>query len=53
LVEALRAKHVFHSTLFVVSAKHGQSPIDRTRLAMEPGGSGNATVTARARDREP
>lgn len=45
MVEALKANHRFDSTLLVVSAKHGQSPVDRTRLAMEPGGSGNATVT--------
>jgi arylsulfatase A-like enzyme len=45
MVEALEANHLRHSTLFVISAKHGQSPIDRTKLAMEPGGSGSATVT--------
>jgi hypothetical protein len=45
MVEALAAHRLFDSTLFVISAKHGQSPIDRTALAMEPGGSGNATVT--------
>jgi hypothetical protein len=45
MVEALEANHLRHSTLFVISAKHGQSPVDRTKLAMEPGGSGNATVT--------
>jgi hypothetical protein len=45
MVEALEANQLYDSTLFIVSAKHGQSPIDRTRLAMEPGGSGNATVT--------
>ncbi|MDP8999696.1 MAG: alkaline phosphatase family protein, partial [Myxococcota bacterium] len=33
------------STLIIVSAKHGQSPIDPEKLAMEPGGQGNATVT--------
>ena len=45
MVEALQANHLQHSTLFIVSAKHGQSPIDPTQLAMEPGGHGNATVT--------
>jgi hypothetical protein len=45
MVEALKANRLYDSTLFVVSAKHGQSPVDRTKLAMEPGGSGNTTVT--------
>jgi predicted AlkP superfamily pyrophosphatase or phosphodiesterase len=45
MVAALRANHLFDSTLIIVSAKHGQSPIDRRKLAMESGGSGNATVT--------
>ena len=44
MVAALKAQHLYDSTLFVVSAKHGQSPIDRSKLAMEPGGRGNATV---------
>jgi arylsulfatase A-like enzyme len=45
MVAELRARHLYDSTLIIVSAKHGQSPIDRSKLAMEPGGSGNATVT--------
>ena len=45
MVEALNAHRIYDSTLFIVSAKHGQSPVDRTKLAMEPGGSGNTTVT--------
>jgi arylsulfatase A-like enzyme len=45
MVSELRARHLYDSTLIVVSAKHGQSPIDKAKLAMEPGGSGNATVT--------
>jgi predicted AlkP superfamily pyrophosphatase or phosphodiesterase len=45
MVSALKATHRFGSTLFIVSAKHGQSPIDRSKLAMESGGHGNATVT--------
>ncbi len=28
MIAALRAKHIYDSTLFVVSAKHGQSPIN-------------------------
>jgi arylsulfatase A-like enzyme len=45
MASALSARHLLASTLFVVSAKHGQSPIDIAKLAMEPGGRGNATVT--------
>jgi predicted AlkP superfamily pyrophosphatase or phosphodiesterase len=45
MVSELKAKHLFGSTLIIVSAKHGQSPIDRIKLAMEAGGHGNATVT--------
>ena len=45
MVDALEDHHLFESTLFVVSAKHGQSPIDRAALAMESGGLGKATVT--------
>jgi hypothetical protein len=44
LVHALEEHHLLDSTLIVVTAKHGQSPIDKARLAMEPGGNGNATV---------
>jgi len=45
MVDALRAQHIYHRTLVVVSAKHGQSPVDPAALAMESGGRGNATVT--------
>jgi predicted AlkP superfamily pyrophosphatase or phosphodiesterase len=45
MVSELKTHHLFESTLIVVSAKHGQSPIDRAKLAMESGGHGNATVT--------
>jgi arylsulfatase A-like enzyme len=45
MVSELKAKHLFDSTLIIVSAKHGQSPIDPSKLAMEAGGHGNATVT--------
>jgi hypothetical protein len=45
MVAALKARGLEKSTLIVVTAKHGQSPIDRTKLAMEPGGRGNATVS--------
>jgi arylsulfatase A-like enzyme len=45
MVSELAAKDLLDSTLIIVSAKHGQSPIDPKKLAMESGGSGNATVT--------
>jgi len=45
LVDALESHHLLDSTLIIVTAKHGQSPVDRTKLAMESGGLGNATVT--------
>jgi len=38
MVAGLAKRGVLGSTLIVVTAKHGQSPIDRTRLAMEGGG---------------
>ena len=44
IVAELKAKGLLDSTLIIISAKHGQSPIDKTTLAMESGGSGNATV---------
>lgn len=44
MVAELKAKNLLDSTLIIISAKHGQSPIDKTTLAMEAGGSGNATV---------
>jgi hypothetical protein len=45
IVAALKARRLFESTLIVVSAKHGQSPVDPAKLAMEPGsGHGNQTV---------
>ena len=45
MVSALEARGLLDSTLVIISAKHGQSPIDRAKLAMESGGNGNATVT--------
>jgi hypothetical protein len=44
IVAALDSRGLLSSTLVIVSAKHGQSPIDFKKLAMEPGGRGNATV---------
>jgi len=45
MVAALQARQLRTRTLIIVSAKHGQSPVDKGKLAMEPGGRGNATVT--------
>ncbi len=36
MVAALKAKDLLEDTLIIVSAKHGQSPIDPTTLQMEP-----------------
>jgi arylsulfatase A-like enzyme len=44
IVNELEARHLLDSTLVVISAKHGQAPIDPHKLAMEAGGRGNATV---------
>lgn len=44
IVAELKAKSLLDSTLIIISAKHGQSPIDKSTLAMESGGSGNTTV---------
>jgi phosphatidylinositol-3-phosphatase len=38
MVAALEKRHLLDRTLIIVTAKHGQSPIDRTKLAMEGGG---------------
>jgi hypothetical protein len=45
IVSELKTKKRLDSTLIVVSAKHGQSPMDRNRLVMEKGGQGNASAT--------
>jgi predicted AlkP superfamily pyrophosphatase or phosphodiesterase len=44
MVGALEAHQLLDSTLIIVSAKHGQSPVDRQNLAMESGGRGNTSV---------
>jgi Type I phosphodiesterase / nucleotide pyrophosphatase len=41
MVKALKANGLLDSTLFVISAKHGQSPIDPNRFFPIPGHSGN------------
>jgi len=38
MIDALRARHLLESTLIIVSAKHGQSPIDpNKRMAIDDG----------------
>ena len=32
MIQALKARYIFNSTLFIVSAKHGQSPINPTKI---------------------
>jgi hypothetical protein len=44
MVSELAGRNLLDSTMIVVTAKHGQAPIDRSKLAMLKGGSGNATV---------
>ncbi|MFD1560447.1 alkaline phosphatase family protein [Paraburkholderia silviterrae] len=39
MYDALKAANLLHSTLFIVGAKHGQSPIDLTKLHMLSGSS--------------
>jgi hypothetical protein len=45
MVAELKAKGLYDSTLFMVSAKHGQSPRDLSTLHMEAGGRGTADVS--------
>jgi hypothetical protein len=44
ILAELDSKDMTKTTLIVVSAKHGQSPIDKSTLAMESGGSGDTSV---------
>jgi predicted AlkP superfamily pyrophosphatase or phosphodiesterase len=44
MIHELRARGLYDSTLVIVTAKHGQSPMDRSRLHMESGGKGTADV---------
>jgi predicted AlkP superfamily pyrophosphatase or phosphodiesterase len=32
MIQGLKARHIYNSTLFIVSAKHGQSPINPTKV---------------------
>ncbi|MGV2292464.1 alkaline phosphatase family protein [Trinickia sp. YCB016] len=49
MYDALKASHLLNSTLIIVGAKHGQSPIDVTKLHMLSG-SKNAYATADVTD---
>ncbi|HEY1392554.1 MAG TPA: alkaline phosphatase family protein, partial [Methylibium sp.] len=49
MVDALAARHLLHSTLIIVGAKHAQSPIDLKTLHMLSG-SKNAYATADVTD---
>jgi len=49
MYDALESRHLLNSTLFIVGAKHGQSPIDVTKLHMLKGSS-NAYATADVTD---
>jgi hypothetical protein len=44
MVRELEATGLYESTLVIVTAKHGQSPIDPGKLHMEAGGHGRADV---------
>jgi len=39
-VQALKARHLYDSTTIIITAKHGQSPIDPNRFLPIPGASG-------------
>ena len=41
MVEALKANHLLDSTVIIITAKHGQSPIDPNRFFPIPGSTGN------------
>jgi hypothetical protein len=41
MVDALKANHLLDSTAIIITAKHGQSPIDPNRFFPIPGNSGN------------
>ena len=44
MVAELKSKGLFESTLIIVTSKHGQSPIDLSKLHTEAGGKGTADV---------
>jgi len=46
MVQALTAQHLLESTTIIITAKHGQSPIDPNRFFPIPGHSANPTSPA-------
>jgi hypothetical protein len=44
ILAELDSRDMTKTTFIVISAKHGQSPIDKSTLAMESGGSGDTSV---------
>ena len=46
LVAELKSKGLLETTLIVITAKHGQSPVDRSKVAMEIATLGNVTDPA-------
>ncbi len=44
IVAELEARNLLRSTMIIISAKHGQSPMNRGALAMESGGRGDTSV---------
>jgi Type I phosphodiesterase / nucleotide pyrophosphatase len=46
IVQELRAQNLYHTTLIIISAKHGQSPIDRTKNQNIGGGQPAALLGA-------
>ena len=46
MVSELKAQHLYDSTLIIISAKHGQSPIDGTKRRGISGGQPAATIGA-------
>jgi hypothetical protein len=47
MVAELTTKGLLNSTLIIVSAKHGQSPVDKTKLAMESGATNAPNTTVK------
>jgi len=46
MVAELRKKGLLHRTMIIVTAKHGQSPIDFSKLAMEGGGHASTMTSS-------
>jgi hypothetical protein len=46
MVSELQAEHLLDSTLIIITAKHGQSPIDPKRFLRIPADNGGASPSA-------